>query len=65
MENLGSLKTDLDPQVRALLIRMVNLELVVLPALKGELEKEVREVIWAAYDVLVSHRTAGEVRRAS
>lgn len=63
MENLGSLKTDLDPALRTLLVRVVNLELAVLPLLTGTAEREVRDVIWGAYDILVSHKTT-EARRA-
>jgi len=37
---------------KQILKRLVGLELTVLPKLKGKAEKELRELIWAACEVL-------------
>lgn len=40
------------PATRAVLSRVVNLELLLMPRLKGRDEKLVRELVWAAHEAL-------------
>lgn len=40
------------PEVRNILVRVLDLELSLLPSLKGNQEAIVRTLIWAAHDVL-------------
>jgi hypothetical protein len=48
------------PVPRELLMRIQCLELTLLPKLKGAAEKEVREIIWAAYFAVKRHNVEVE-----
>lgn len=49
------------PDARAVLGRVVHLEMWLLPMLKGDAEKHVQALIWAAHDVL---KRDAELRRS-
>jgi len=51
----ATLKPDLIPVPRELLRRIQNLELTLLPTLKGAAEEEVRAIIWAAFEAVKKH----------